>query len=90
MRYLVSYFAKTDPNLKIRKTLEDIRPPVSPELLPAEKGQISQLTESIIGPYDRMISSSIIWYGGVQPGKDPTAGQCRFKDFMTRKRLSSG
>lgn len=53
VRYLVSFFAETDSNPKIRKTLKDIlATPVSPELLPAKEGQITQLTESLIGPYE--------------------------------------
>ncbi len=53
VRHLVRYYAETSDNRQIQKTLRDIlATPVSPELLPAEKGQISQLTESIIGPYE--------------------------------------
>ena len=54
VRYLVGYFADTQDNEILKKTLKDVLDtPVSPELLPAsEDGKISQKTENLIGPYE--------------------------------------
>ncbi len=55
VRHLVKYYADVvcDGQKKVQKILLDILDtPVSPELLPPEKGQISQETESIVGPYE--------------------------------------
>lgn len=53
IRYLVGYFASISDN-KLRQTLMDIlETPVSPELLPPdEKGELAQITEDIVGPYE--------------------------------------
>lgn len=52
VRHLVAYCADTcgDPGLSgiLRDILDT---PVSPELLPAENGEISQKTEDLVGPY---------------------------------------
>lgn len=53
IKYLIRYYADTsDTNLKA--ILEDILDtPVSPELLPPdEKGNIAQITEDVVGPYE--------------------------------------
>ena len=51
VRYLVSYVADISGE-ELRATLLDILDtPVSPELLPPEDGEISQETESFVGPY---------------------------------------
>lgn len=53
VRYLVSYFAETSVDEKIKNVLIDVlNTPVSPELLPPVEGQISQITEDIVGPYE--------------------------------------
>ena len=53
VRYLVRYFADETEDATLRKTLLDVLDtPVSPELLPAENGTISQKTEDIVGPYE--------------------------------------
>jgi NAD+ synthase (glutamine-hydrolysing) len=53
VRYLVDWFADKTDNAKLSKVLKDIlATPVSPELLPPEKGTISQKTEDIVGPYE--------------------------------------
>lgn len=53
VRYLVEYFAWKEENERIKKTLQDILDtPISPELLPPDaKGNITQKTESVVGPY---------------------------------------
>ena len=53
VRYLVKYEAETTDNDVESKVLFDIlSTPVSPELLPAKDGVISQVTEDLVGPYE--------------------------------------
>lgn len=52
MRYLVGYEAERTGNKVLAEVLRDIlATPVSPELLPASDGEISQKTEELVGPY---------------------------------------
>ncbi|MEG2843043.1 MAG: NAD(+) synthase, partial [Ruthenibacterium sp.] len=52
VRYLVGAVADSTENKLLASVLHDIlATPVSPELLPAENGTISQQTEEIVGPY---------------------------------------
>lgn len=51
IRLIVESYAKNSKT-KLKNVLLDILgTPVSPELLPAEKGEISQKTEDLVGPY---------------------------------------
>ena len=55
VRYLVGYLARdnAEKDEALHDVLEDIlATPVSPELLPAVQGQISQKTEDLVGPYE--------------------------------------
>ena len=53
VRYLVVYCADTAESPALAAVLRDIlATPVSPELLPAENGEISQKTEDLVGPYE--------------------------------------
>lgn len=54
VRYLVKYVADFESSSNVKETLLDILDtPVSPELLPKnDKGEISQKTEDIVGPYE--------------------------------------
>ena len=55
VRYLIKSFAEdNDVDKSLREVLNDIADtPVSPELLPpTEKGEISQITEDLVGPYE--------------------------------------
>ncbi len=53
VRYVVDYAASTCGDSALEKTLRDIlATPVSPELLPAKDGEISQKTEDLVGPYE--------------------------------------
>lgn len=55
VRHIVSYFADEceGENPTLAGVLRDVlATPVSPELLPAKDGEISQKTEDIVGPYD--------------------------------------
>ena len=52
MRFLVKYEAERIGNKALKSALADILDtPVSPELLPPDKGEIAQKTEDKIGPY---------------------------------------
>ncbi len=53
VRYLVKYVADTAEDKDLAKVLYDtLATPVSPELLPPTNGEISQVTEDIVGPYE--------------------------------------
>jgi NAD+ synthase (glutamine-hydrolysing) len=53
VRHLVRYYADTCGEKKLKDILYDVLDtPVSPELLPPEKGKISQKTEDLVGPYE--------------------------------------
>ncbi len=53
IRILVNHIAFTTSNEQLKRILLDIsNTPVSPELLPAIEGVISQVTEDIVGPYE--------------------------------------
>ena len=71
VRHLVGYLSQDDEEEKLHDVLEDILDtPVSPELLPAVQGEISQRTEDLVGPYelhDFFLYYSVRW--GFTPGK---------------------
>lgn len=53
VRHLVKYYAEYGATGDLRKALIDVYDtPVSPELLPPKDGEISQKTESLVGPYE--------------------------------------
>ena len=54
VRYLVRYVSEKESSTEVSDTLLDILDtPVSPELLPkSDKGEITQKTEDIVGPYE--------------------------------------
>lgn len=71
VRYLVSYYADHNDFGSIREVLLDILDtPVSPELLPPTEGEISQITEDLVGPYE--LHDFFIYYVlrlGFEPSK---------------------
>lgn len=71
VRYLVSYFADMAKEEGIKRVLMDVLDtPVSPELLPPVEGNISQITEDLVGPYE--LHDFFIYYilrYGFTPGK---------------------
>ncbi|MET0018132.1 NAD(+) synthase [Oscillibacter sp.] len=73
VRHLVAYLAKDnrDKDEDLTGVLEDILDtPVSPELLPAVQGNISQKTEDLVGPYE--LHDFFLYYflrWGFGPGK---------------------
>lgn len=53
VRHLVNYFADTCQEEQLKSVLWDVLDtPVSPELLPPKQGEISQITEDLVGPYE--------------------------------------
>ena len=49
--HILKFYAKE--NTKIENVLNDIiNTPISPELIPAQNGEITQITEDIVGPYE--------------------------------------
>ena len=72
VRYIVKYYAGTVGGADLREVLMSIYDtPVSPELLPAdENGDIAQITEDLVGPYEL---HDFFLYNGIRwcfpPGK---------------------
>jgi len=53
VRHIVKSFADAETDEQLKSALYDILDtPVSPELLPPKDGEISQITEDIVGPYE--------------------------------------
>ena len=53
VRHLVRHYADTCKNAELSAVLLDVLDtPVSPELLPPKDGEISQVTEDLVGPYE--------------------------------------
>ncbi len=53
IRHLVGYYADTCGQDELAAVLRDVLDtPVSPELLPPSEGNISQITEDLVGPYE--------------------------------------
>ncbi len=82
VRYLVSYFADTAKEVRLREVLVDVLDtPVSPELLPPKEGEISQITEDIVGPYE--LHDFFLYYilrFGYEPGKVYRLAKTAFGD----------
>ena len=70
IKHLVSYYSKITDNKQLRESLEDILDtPVSPELLPAKDGEITQKTEDLVGPYEL---HDFFLYNGIRWGFAPS------------------
>jgi len=53
VRHIVDHIADTSDDVDLKKVLNSIlATKVSPELLPAQHGEISQVTEDLVGPYE--------------------------------------
>lgn len=81
MRFLVGYYgSQSEP--EVESILSDIlSTPVSPELLPAKDGVISQITEDIVGPYE--LHDFFLYYMvryGFSPRKIYRLARCAFGD----------
>ncbi len=70
IKHLIQWISLSE-NEDIRKILSDvIETPVSPELLPAKDGQITQKTEDLVGPYE--LHDFFLYYAirfGFRPAK---------------------
>ena len=71
VRHIVRYCMNSAEDERLKTALCDILDtPVSPELLPAENGEISQKTEDLVGPYE--LHDFFLYYGiryGFTPSK---------------------
>ncbi|MEG2204859.1 MAG: NAD(+) synthase, partial [Oscillospiraceae bacterium] len=89
IRDLVRYEADRTSQSSLRAVLLDVLDtPVSPELLPAEDGEISQKTEGIVGPYelhDFFLYHMMRW--GCPPDKLLRLAEQAFGDTYDRKTL---
>lgn len=89
IRYLVQYEATKNDSL--REVLEDVlNTPVSPELLPAVDGKISQQTENIVGPYE--LHDFFLYYilrWGYSPSKIFFLAKYSFKDKYDNETILS-
>ncbi|MBE5964648.1 MAG: NAD(+) synthase [Lachnospira sp.] len=81
VKYLVRYCAmNSDAELK-EVLMNIVETPVSPELLPPKEGEISQQTESIVGPYK--LQDFFMYYAlryGFEPNKIFRIAVSAFKD----------
>ena len=85
VRHITAFCADTAENEGIAKSLRDILDtPVSPELLPAKDGEISQKTEDLVGPYE--LHDFFLYYMirfGFSPSKIIFMAQHAFKDVYS-------
>jgi NAD+ synthase (glutamine-hydrolysing) len=53
VRHLVRFYSEETSNAALSAVLKDVLDtPVSPELLPPKDGEIAQITEDLVGPYE--------------------------------------
>ncbi|MBE6665676.1 MAG: NAD(+) synthase [Ruminococcaceae bacterium] len=81
VRYLVAHFANGMEGEAKACLLDILDTPVSPELLPAKDGEITQKTEDIVGPYD--LHDFFLYYTirkGYTPSKLFRVATCAFAD----------
>ena len=85
VHYLVGYYADTCDDAALSAVLRDVLDtPVSPELLPAKDGEISQKTEDLVGPYelhDFFLYYAVRW--GFAPEKVLRMARYVFADVYT-------
>ena len=82
MRVIINYLASKTKDVELRNVLVSILgTPVSPELIPPSKGEISQKTEDLVGPYE--LHDYFLYYGirwGYSPRKVYRIACLSFKD----------
>ncbi len=84
VRYLVRYTADTSKKEEADVLYDILDTPVSPELLPAKDGKISQVTEDIVGPYE--LHDFFLYYMvrfGFAPKKIFRLAHIAYKDIYT-------
>ena len=81
VRSLVSWIS-TQEKTAVKRVLEDVlATPISPELLPAKNGKITQKTEDLVGPYE--LHDFFLYHfsrNGFGPGKILYLAQYAFKE----------
>lgn len=86
VRHIISAFAEHAEDKQMKAVLQDILDtPVSPELLPAKDGEISQKTEEIVGPYE--LHDFILYYVlrfGFTPAKIDRLAQRAFEGIYEK------
>ncbi|MDR1117350.1 MAG: NAD(+) synthase [Oscillospiraceae bacterium] len=91
IRHIIKYTAdKTDNRALCGVLLDILDTPVSPELLPALNGDISQKTEMIVGPYE--LHDFFLYYvmrWGCTPGKLLRLAEYAFKGSYSREVILS-
>ncbi|MEA4894763.1 MAG: NAD(+) synthase [Oscillospiraceae bacterium] len=89
VRYLVAYCADTAETSSLAAVLRDIlATPVSPELLPAKDGDISQKTEELVGPYE--LHDFFLYYmirRGSEPRKILRLAELAFEGVYDRETI---
>lgn len=88
VKHLVKWVAENDIDETSRATLLDIvDTPISPELIPAdENGNIRQITEDLVGPYELHDFSYIIFFVAVSVlPRFSSLLHVRLKMFMMKK-----
>lgn len=87
VRHLVRYVADTCGSDSLTRVLLDVLDtPVSPELLPAEHGQIVQKTEDVVGPYE--LHDFFLYYMmrfGFSPAKIYRIAQQAFQETYAKE-----
>ena len=90
MRFLVEYEADRIGDKELTSALSDILDtPVSPELLPADNGQIVQKTENAVGPYilhDFFLYNMLFF--GFGPKKIQYVAETAFKDEFSKEEIN--
>lgn len=88
-KQLLNYLAKVSYDSKLKKTLKSIvETPISPELLPANEGKLSQITEDIVGPYE--LNDFFLYYFlkyGFTPRKIFRLAFYTFSDKYSKKEI---
>ena len=87
--HMLKFYAKE--NTTITEVVEDIiNTPISPELIPAENGEITQITEDIVGPYelhDFFLYNMLTYH--YSPEKLFRLAQIAFKDKYSNETLTT-
>jgi NAD+ synthase (glutamine-hydrolysing) len=90
IRFIVKWYADKNEKSKLAQVLYDIlATPVSPELLPPQKGEISQKTEDLVGPYelhDFFLYYMIRW--GFSPKKIRYLAEKAFEGIYDRESIT--
>ncbi|MCD7937739.1 MAG: NAD(+) synthase [Tannerellaceae bacterium] len=90
VRYLVNWIAHNKMDKQTREILLDIvDTPISPELIPAdEQGNISQITEDLVGPYE--LHDFFLYHFlrfGARPSKIYFLAQHAFRDIYDKETI---